>query len=273
MVRTMLPRPLRNWLRHPGRSLEYLALKIGNRWKPSAPISIRDGWSVSSHALSRKHFEVFSTDPIQAEELDSFIENCPVGIRLLDIGAHHGFFALAAAHYGGGAARILCVEASPSAAAILEENLRSNGIESQTIIKNFAIGDCDGMLPMLTTGPLGGDYFVIPTEARVDTVMVRQVSIASLLRDTGFSPTHLKIDIEGFEYEVLGAAVEVLERLKPVIFLELHGSQIADRQKDPGEVIRCLQAAGYKSFEIGGNDISMDEMRRRNFNCRMICRP
>lgn len=273
LARTLVPRSIRNWIRNPKRSLEYILLKLGNRWHRSHSVRIRENWIVNCHALSRKHFEVFYEDPSQSDELDSFIANCPEGIRLLDIGAHHGFFALAAAHYGGLSGRILCVEASPAAAMILGKNIRLNGVEHQINVKNNAIGSHDGMLPMLTTGPFAGDYFIVASETRRDTVMVTQISLATLLRDTAFAPTHVKMDIEGCEYEVIGSGLDAITRLKPILFLELHGNNISERKKEPEQVVRWLEAAGYRSFETGGKRLNIEEMRQRNFNLRIICRP
>jgi hypothetical protein len=82
-------------------------------------------WEVRCHPAAAPLFEIFRTDPGQSAELASFIHNCRPGMRLLDAGAHFGFFALAALRYGGKDARVLCVEASPGAVKVLKENLRS----------------------------------------------------------------------------------------------------------------------------------------------------
>ena len=96
-----MPRAFRNWLRKPNKSLEYLWDRVKFRFGQTQRIKVRDDWEVICHPAAREHFEVFQTDPSQAGELDSFILHCPVGIRLLDVGAHYGFFALAALRYGG----------------------------------------------------------------------------------------------------------------------------------------------------------------------------
>jgi FkbM family methyltransferase len=203
--------------------------------------------------------------------LDTFIRECPPGIQLLDIGAHYGFFALAAVHYGGPSARVLCVEASPNAASILNSTIALNPGKDQIEVFNVAMGDRDGTLPMLATGPIAGDYFVVPTEERSDTTLVPQRSLASLLKETRFKPTHIKIDIEGFEFEVVESSIATLKEIRPVLFFELHGDALRARGKDPSAVIGMLQSAGYNRFEMAGHPIQLEEMKAAAFNCRMTC--
>ncbi len=273
IVRNCIPRNLRNWLRHPTRSANYLIGKFRHRVLGSESVVLAEDWIVKCHPLSREHFFVFTNDKPQIRELDLFRHNCPEGIRLLDIGAHHGFFALAATRFGGPTAKILCVEASPSASSILKTNLSLNSISNQVTVMNVAAGATDGTLSMLTTGPAAGDYYLVPSETRPDTIEVPQLSLASIIQHSEFSPSHIKIDIEGFEYELIEAAIPLLRNLKPIIFLELHGDALRARNLNPSDVVQFLRAAGYHHFQLEDSDLSLEEMDLHDFNCRMICRP
>jgi len=271
-ARNYTPRVIRNWLRMPSKSIEYvkdrLSFAVGN----TKMVKVRENWILRVHPAAHHHFEVFNTDPIQSSELNAFIANCPNGIRLLDVGAHYGFFALAALRYGGAEAKVLCVEASPSAAKILDTTLNLNKTDGRVRVFNVAMGDKDGMLSMLATGPLGGDYFIVPTEERKDTIQVPQRSLVSLLTETGFKPTHIKFDIEGFEFEVIESGLTILKELRPVLFLELHGTALRARGKDPLAVIQMLREAGYSSFVEDGQELTAEAMAALGYNCRMICR-
>jgi len=84
LVRRTLPRPLRNWLRAPCKSVEWMWDTATTRWlakrKLPSPISL---------------------------------SYCSDKMFLFDIGAHYGLFSLAAAHLRGQA-----VAVEPSAMAI-----------------------------------------------------------------------------------------------------------------------------------------------------------
>jgi FkbM family methyltransferase len=257
----------------PAKSFDYLrdraAFALGTR----CVVNVTGEWSVRCHPLARRHFEVFRTDPLQSKELTSFFEYACPGMRLLDIGAHYGFFALAALHAGGPATRVLCAEPSPKAVRVLRANLEANGATRNVEVVQAAMGDTDGILPMLTTGPFGGDYMVVPTQSRPDTVSVKVRSLRSLLKATGFEPTHIKIDIESYEFELLQAAQDVLSTLKPVLYLELHGQALQARGKDPAVILDWLRRAGYTSFICETLAAKERIMARSNFNCRLVCVP
>lgn len=271
IVRKCTPCTLRNWLRTPSRSLAYIWHRVLFVVRGSQTVQVRKDWNTRCHPAAREHFEVFQTDPVQSSELDAFISHCPQGIRLLDVGAHYGFFAVAALHYGGPDAQVVCIEASPGAFKILRSTVELNRCLDRTEMLNVAMGAEDGMLPMLTTGPIAGDYFIVPTEERSDTILVPQRTLSSVLKETGFVPTHMKLDIEGFEFEVIESGLEVLRKLHPVLFLELHGTALKARGRDPEKVIQMLRDAGYTHFSLGDTDLTPVMMADQGFNCRMIC--
>ncbi|MEN3940971.1 FkbM family methyltransferase [Prosthecobacter sp. SYSU 5D2] len=194
-------------------------------------------------------------------------------MKLLDVGAHYGLFALACRHFAGKSAQILCVEASPKAADILRANLEMNGADRQVTIINCAIGDADGQLEMLSTGPLGGDYFVSVSEARSDTVSVPQLTLESLVARTGFEPTHVKLDIESFEYEAIGASLGFLRRVRPVLFLEIHGSMLVKRGINPARIPEMLEECGYTIWDGELKRLDRTALADLHYDCRVICRP
>ena len=156
------PRTVRNWLRKPSRSLRYVIDRMSFSWGSLSVVPLTGEWSVNCHPASKAHFEVFRDDPSQAKELAAFLSFSRVGMQLLDIGAHHGFFALAAIRAGGPTARVLCLEPSPGATKILRANVHANNSDSQVQVLEVAAGQCDEDVQMLTTGPFGADYFIVP---------------------------------------------------------------------------------------------------------------
>jgi FkbM family methyltransferase len=213
---------------------------------------------------------MFNSDPAQRTELDLFIRYCRPGMQFLDIGAHYGLFALAAHRFGGSRARIVCVEASPKAAQILRANLDANRVRNVSLF-NIAMGASDGSLEMLSTGPAGSDYFVSVPAGRSDSVTVPQFTMSTVLCETGLLPTHVKMDVEGFEHDVIAGALSVLKEHHPILFLELHGGYLRARQRDPALVISQLRECGYERIEEAGAEITDDAIARRNFECRLVC--
>jgi FkbM family methyltransferase len=272
-TRNFVPRTVRNWLRTPSRTVRYLVDRAAFACGSMAVVDVTDGWSLKCHPASRAHFEVFRTDPLQAEELAAFFTSATLGMHLLDIGAHYGIFALAALRAGGPDARVLCVEPSANAVEVLRANLEANRETSRVQVVNAALGNLDGRLRMLTTGPAGADYLVVPSCSRPDTVLVKMRFMKSVLEEAAFRPTHIKLDIEGYEFEVIEAALDILSKLQPILHLELHGTFLEARGKNPADVIANLRTAGYRSFLCANRLVDERLMALQQFNCRLVCRP
>ena len=269
-ARALLPRTIRNWLRAPRTTIRYLGNRIAFDLGAYKYAQITSDWSVRCHPAAEPLFKVFHNDFAQSQELASFRAHIRPSMSFLDIGAHYGIFALAAARFAPGAT-ITCVEPSPKAIDVLAANLKANELESVVQIIQAAAGPNDGTLKVLSTGPAGADYFVVPSFARGDTIQVPMLSLSSLFARMKRPPTHVKIDIEGYELEVTDAAKETLATLKPIVFLELHGSLINARGKDPASVLTSLRDAGYGSFTLNEIPLCDEILNQNNFNCRIVC--
>jgi hypothetical protein len=65
-------------------------------------------------------------------------------------------------------------------------------------------------------------------------------------------PTHIKIDVEGYEAAVVRGAKRTLARLAPLLFLELHNEMIHSEGSDPSHVLDDLEEMRYEMFSIDG---------------------
>src|SRR5439155_25681636 len=58
-------------------------------------------------------------------------------------------------------------------------------------------------------------------------------------------PDLLKIDVEGFELEVLRGASATLRSARPRVFVELHGLEAADRRRNVSDIVSHMRGLGY----------------------------
>lgn len=63
-------------------------------------------------------------------------------------------------------------------------------------------------------------------------------------------PTLIKIDVEGFEIEVLGGLGEVLRQYRPVLCVESAGPRLAERGRPVDAIGRRLEELGYRIARI-----------------------
>ncbi|WP_137177553.1 FkbM family methyltransferase [Roseomonas sp. AR75] len=169
---------------------------------------------------------------------------------ILDAGAHDGLLALPLSRLAG--ARVLAFEPLPAAFARLRAaTLAEYGAPPPHVtLRPEALGAAPGRLtlsvPVLQGvaqeqwASLAKDYAAFAS-VRAERHEVEVITLDSLgLRDL----THLKVDVEGHEQEVLEGGRETLARCRPVISLELEERHRAGSTRD---VPALLAALGYET--------------------------
>lgn len=74
----------------------------------------------------------------------------------------------------------------------------------------------------------------------------------------------LKIDVDGFEIDVLGGALNTLNYFRPMIMMEFAPYVFEERGKNFGELIDLLKKSRYHAKEIGGTSINLSTDLEKN---------
>lgn len=190
------------------------------------------GWS--SYDVSKLNgMESFAPEGEWGKEV---ISHFSPGKVLVDVGANIGAYAIRAAKQG---MSVYAFEPSPANRAFLRRNFDLNpGVERNITVVEDALGDADA------TGTLSDDGL----SSRLESADGYTVSIRTL--DSFKLPQIdlMKVDVEGYELNVLSGAKETLRMLRPTILLELHSTLGEQKTKDLFEFVGNL---GYsdRSFE------------------------
>lgn len=275
IARILIPRPVRNWLRAPRRSLRWVAnaLSAGVGYRPV--LEIRPGWKLRCHPAAHRVFRNAQMhDPDQARELDAFLERCSPGMVLFDIGAHFGIFSFAALRYGGPTARAVAVDPSAFAIRVTRRTAALNGLGDRITVIQAAAGATDGDRLMLDAGILADGYLVSADDRPPsELTRVRGVTVDSLAANLGLGPTHLKIDVEGAEAGVLGGASRTLTGdAPPTVFLELHADILRRLGADPAEPLDLLERHGYRFVDEDGGALDREALLRGRLT-RFVAEP
>jgi FkbM family methyltransferase len=251
LARTVVPRRLRNWLRSPRASLGWLGDGLLDALGGPVPLEIRPGWVLVCPRAARRAYGAHIADPDQAAELDGFIAACRPPMRLFDVGAHFGLFSFAALRFGGPLARAVAVDPSPAAVRMARRVARRNGLADRLETVQAAAGVAEGRVGMVDVGVQASGYYV-PADAAhpaSEQSAVPAVTVDALARRFG-QPTHLKIDVEGSEEEVLRGATAVLRSAEPpAVFLELHHRMVRERGLDPAGALELLAAWEFTIYD------------------------
>jgi FkbM family methyltransferase len=248
IIRTVVPRGARNWLRSPAKSVEWLSDSLRFSLGETKQLTLLSGWSVVCHPRVYKTFLGSQVnDPEQCAEFRNFVRYCDSSMRLFDIGASFGAFSLAAAHFGGTS---VAVDASPIASRFLRLQTQLNGYENSIRVVQACVSDSAGEREMLSSGVFSDGYYKMTKQKSSKELMKTPSVTIDQLADQFGPPTHIKIDVEGYEGTVLRGAEKTLARLAPLLFLELHSELIRSEGSDPNYVLDYLAEMKYEMFSI-----------------------
>jgi FkbM family methyltransferase len=253
LVRAAVPRPLRNWLRSPSKSVQWVWDATMFSVGVTPTLHIPPNLTIVCHPrVFKVAHEAQIVDPDQSAEFRRFLSSCSDGMFLFDIGAHFGMFSLAAARLGG---RAIAVDPSPIATRMMARQVRLNGWSEKIHIIQAAVSDRDGSLDMLSSGVFSDGYFkVVQERSRRDLTRTRTITIDQMASGFGV-PSHIKIDVEGQEGPVLRGGKETFRKFSPILFIELHNEMIMSQGGDRNAALDELDGFGYNTFSLNGAPI------------------
>jgi len=165
-----------------------------------------------------------------------------------DIGANVGFLTLVAAHLAGAAGRVFAFEPLPQNFRQLERNIQINGFE-HVEARNIALADQDGpAIFLVSRSPTWGKLASVSGETaeQIGKIEVAVCRLDRVVQTDSLPLPHLiKIDVEGAEIEVLDGAMETIRKARPILLIELHGTNATIAQR--------LKAFNYYPAVVGSS--------------------
>lgn len=187
----------------------------------------------------------------EPETLDWIDREMREGSVFFDIGANIGQFSLYAALRHPGL-RVLAFEPEYANAHLLKDNLLANGVQERVTVYSIALGRCSGLSYLHIQDATPGAALHTESSAALEVTRTRKpviwregiytMSLDAFCQETGLTPHHLKIDVDGTEREILQGAAQTLR--SPAL-----RSLLVEIDGDQGVQDACaqlLQAAGLR---------------------------
>ena len=178
----------------------------------------------------------------------------------VDIGSNVGVYTVLASACAG--ASSIAIEPIPQAFSSLCANIRANAIDDRATPQNIGLGRESEMLRFTVEGDcmnrvITEEHWTGPS---ID-VPVR--TLDSVL--AGQSPTLLKLDVEGWESEVLaGAALTLGNPSLVALIVEMDGSNVSFNPNEEA-VHACLLSNGFAPFAYAPFKRSLTPLPSKNF--------
>ena len=187
-----------------------------------------------------------------------------LGDTIVDVGANRGMFTLVASRLVGNTGKVICFEPNPNCFEILEQEIASNEIKN-VVVHRIGLGRQEEQLtlhvPVVNPGegtfgnsPYCNDaiYQVYAQIALGDRVLANE------------KPTLIKMDVEGFECNVISGLTEIINRDHPLILTEVIPAHLAHCGFTVAELVDLMHSLKYEGFSVGL------KKNRGRYTCQLV---
>ena len=230
--------------------------KLQNSVAETNTIRLRPGIELQIDPESQEPFSWFCWQaPEMVKELDFFIDRIRGAKSFADIGANHGVFSLVFLKLNP-AGEVLSVDPSPLADAVRRKNRALNGMDSNLICHQVACGAVEGSVSMHF------NWHHLEVSGKGDeslnkvSILVRPLD--ALCSESKINPEIVKIDVEGFELQVLQGAEGTLKSAK-LLLLEIHPALLDKLNVSQKDIFDWLDKRGWRIQTLHGKQLTRSE--------------
>jgi len=210
-------------------------------------------WLYPNDGVARLTYYFGYHEPEVFDFLHSYLREDMV---FLDIGANIGTVTLFAAKRVGVGGKVYAFEPQCQTYQRLVTNLQLNGFRN-VVAEPFAIGESQKNVVMRATSDTAKSYVRYTTDFSSHERQSGFDQCQMISLDDYFSRNalrridYMKVDVEGWEYNVLLGGQKLIRRYAPpIIQLELYDEFLARSGSSKSEVRRLLSELSYRLFEL-----------------------
>ncbi len=165
------------------------------------------------------------------------------GDKVIDIGANIGYYTLICSRLVGSKGHVFAFEPSSKFYGQLEQNIALNGLKNISTYK-LAVG-CDNSPQTLMTGSQSASIVLgDPKKEQVTSEVVDSTTLDQFIAQQNYSIKLLKVDVDGWDYNVLLGATNLLREIRPFVIVEVIDWGITT----PSHIFHFLKEHNYDVF-------------------------
>ena len=260
---------LRSIRHRPPADIERLHAEFNARQaacQEAGELAIRDTIRIRVADESREPFEWFCwRSPEMVRELDAFICHTDGADSFLDIGANHGIFSLVFLKQNP-TAKVISVDPSPVAGEVRALNRELNEMAGLVSL-DIACGASAGKLKM----KLKWHHLEASVDPSEGDIEVELQTLDSICAKHTMIPEVMKIDVEGYELEVLKGAEKCLSQAR-LLFLEIHPEFLDRLGVSQAAIFERLAERGWEVADLNGKAFDVERFAHPIHTFWTICR-
>jgi FkbM family methyltransferase len=201
--------------------------------------------SLEDEGISRT---LFVNNVHEQYSTNKFLKNIKESYVHLEIGANIGYYALMAAKNVGSRGKIISLEPNKNNMKLLKANVIINNYTDNFEYFDYAASSSDGEKDFYITNKSNTCSFIERNDKYIftkDICKVQTITLDNLLNNQHID--YFRMDVEGYEFEVLKGMRSILSRKKSPIgcFIEVHSEILKDLGYSAKEFIQYLENFNY----------------------------
>jgi FkbM family methyltransferase len=231
------------------------ASRLRRRILPSGPPTWSwRGLDVTLESRSAIAHDVRKFGSFEQAEIDvaaALFVTQPPGRCILDVGANVGLHTLVWSRL----APVVAFEPAPTTFERLQANIVANALQDRIRTLRTAVGSEVGEVDFFVTTDSAFSSMKDTRRRRVsEKVRVPCTTLDALMPSLATPVGLVKIDVEGFERAVIRGATELIERDRPVLFVEIYGGTVRDIEQLGYDAYVYARSVGLLPYESHRDD-------------------
>jgi len=171
------------------------------------------------------------------------------GMNVLEVGANIGYYVKLVANEIGSCGRILAFEPSRINMNMLRKNIELSSLEDIVHLENAAVGETSGSAELFIMDKANTSSLIKRNDGaltQVNSEIVPIVSIDEYLNASEFIFDWFRMDVEGYEFEIIRGMRESIKRSNPKgCFIEVHSSLFPELGHTTLEFLELMNTIGF----------------------------
>ncbi len=208
------------------------------------------------------------------ESRDTLYSLVREGDTIIDIGANIGETLLNFSKLVGSKGFIFSFEPDPRNFEKCARNISLNTFNNLKLFE-WGLGDQEGLLAISQIDSRNpGMNRILEKSVSTDTKQVRVTTLDNFVAKNNFSKIDLiKIDVEGYEKNVLIGATECIDRFKPTMFIEVDDNNLKKSGSSAKDLLSYVESKSYTIFNAHNLNPVRSSGDLKNIHIDAVCLP